>query len=326
MAPNKNWTILIVPPGTGITRTIQVGERARRTILVAAVTAALLVVTAIAILFSPYATPGARFLAAKNARLQSQLDQLGTRLATLNDTLTSLGARDQQIRLLAGLPTEPAALGAAEGSPGFTDSSAARTNAPKTQGVKTLSGLGSGTMPKPFAGRLGFANHADIDVMIRRASELSQSFRAVSDTLTKNFERLASTPSILPTPGWLSSQFSQSRFHPILHENRQHEGIDLSAPMGAPIIAPASGRVISVTNEPGYGNTFQIDHGNGIVTRFAHCSRIVVHVGSQVTRGQLIATVGNTGLATGPHLHYEVHVNGKAVDPLKYVLPEKISF
>ena len=162
--------------------------------------------------------------------------------------------------------------------------------------------------------------------MIRRASELSQSFRAVSDTLTKNFERLASTPSILPTPGWLSSQFSQSRFHPILHENRAHEGIDLSAPMGAPIIAPASGRVISVTNEPGYGNTFQIDHGNGIVTRFAHCSRIVVHIGQQVTRGQLIATVGNTGLATGPHLHYEVHVNGKAVDPLKYVLPEKVSF
>jgi murein DD-endopeptidase MepM/ murein hydrolase activator NlpD len=95
--------------------------------------------------------------------------------------------------------------------------------------------------------------------------------------------------------------------------------------MGAPIVAPAAGRVISVSNEPGYGNTFQIDHGNGIVTKFAHCSRIVVHVGQQVTRGQLIATVGNTGLATGPHLHYEVHVNGQPVDPLKYVLPEKVS-
>jgi murein DD-endopeptidase MepM/ murein hydrolase activator NlpD len=130
----------------------------------------------------------------------------------------------------------------------------------------------------------------------------------------------------MPTTGWLSSQFSQSRFHPILHESRPHEGIDLSAPMGAPIIAPASGRVITVSNEPGYGNTFQIDHGNGIVTRFAHCSRIVVHVGQQVTRGQLIATVGNTGLATGPHLHYEVHVNGKPVDPLKYVLPDKVAY
>ena len=129
----------------------------------------------------------------------------------------------------------------------------------------------------------------------------------------------------MPTQGWLSSEFPRSRFHPVLHQSRAHEGIDLSAPMGAPIVAPATGRVISVTNEPGYGNTFQIDHGNGIVTKFAHCSRIVVHVGQQVTRGQLIATVGNTGLATGPHLHYEVHVNGQPVDPLKYVLPEKIS-
>ena len=166
------------------------------------------------------------------------------------------------------------------------------------------------SLPKPFEGRLGFSKHADIDVMIRKATELSQSFRAVNDTLTRNFERLASTPSIMPTVGWLSSQFSQSRFHPVLHQSRPHEGIDLSAPMGAPIIAPATGRVLSVSNEPGYGNTFQIDHGNGIVTRFAHCSRIVVHVGQLVTRGQLIATVGNTGLATGPHLHYECTLMG----------------
>ena len=129
----------------------------------------------------------------------------------------------------------------------------------------------------------------------------------------------------MPTTGWLSSHFSQSRFHPVLHVSRPHEGIDVSAPMGAPIIAPASGVVKSVSNEPGYGHTFEIDHGNGIVTKFAHCSRIVVHTGERVTRGQLMATVGNTGLSTGPHLHYEVHVNGRPVDPLKYVLPDKIA-
>jgi murein DD-endopeptidase len=95
--------------------------------------------------------------------------------------------------------------------------------------------------------------------------------------------------------------------------------------MGAPIIAPAAGRVISVANEPGYGRTFQIDHGSGIITRFAHCSRILVHVGQAVTRGQPIATIGNSGLSTGPHLHYEVHVNGKPVDPLRFVLPDKVT-
>jgi murein DD-endopeptidase MepM/ murein hydrolase activator NlpD len=324
MAP-KHWTILIVPPGTGATRTIRIGPRARRALLGGAVAAAMLVTSAIVILFTPYATPGARLLAAQNSRLQAQLDQIGQRLAMLNDTLTSLGARDQQIRLLAGLPTEPASTVAE--APAAADTADARTGAAASApGAKSLAGLASIALPKPFAGRLGFASRPDLDVMMRRASELSQSFRAVSDTLTRNFERLASTPSIMPTPGWISSQFSQSRFHPVLHLNRPHEGIDLSAPMGAPIIAPAAGRVLSVTYEPGYGNTFQIDHGNGIVTKFAHCSRIVVHVGQQVTRGQLIATVGNTGLATGPHLHYEVHVNGKPVDPLKYVLPDKVAF
>jgi murein DD-endopeptidase MepM/ murein hydrolase activator NlpD len=322
MAP-RHWTILIVPPGTGTTRTIRIGTRARRALLGGGLAAALLVASSIAILFTPYATPSARLLLAQNTRLQAQLDQIDKRFAMLSDTLAALGARDQQIRLLADLPTEPASS-VTEGPVG-TDTAGARIDAPTTQGVTSLASLAPNALARPFLGRLGFSRRVDIDGMIRRASELSKSFRAVSDTLTKNFERIASTPSIMPTVGWLSSQFSQSRFHPVLHQSRPHEGIDLSAPMGAPIVAPATGRVISVTNEPGYGNTFQIDHGNGIVTRFAHCSRIVVHVGQQVTRGQLIATVGNTGLATGPHLHYEVHVNGRPVDPLKYVLPEKVS-
>src|SRR5580693_6048132 len=98
MAP-KHWTILIVPPGTGTTRTVRIGPRASRVILGGAMTSALLVASAIAILFSPYATPGARLLSAQNGRLQAQMDQIDKRLSTLNDTLTSLGARDQQIRL-----------------------------------------------------------------------------------------------------------------------------------------------------------------------------------------------------------------------------------
>lgn len=321
----KHWTILIVPPGTETTRTIRIGPRARRTLVAGSVGAACLVIGALGVLFTPYASPSARILAWQNARLQSRMAGLDARMTALADTLTSLGARDQQIRLLAGLPEDaPGAARDSATTPAGSPDGVSGAASPKVPDGKSLAGLAPNAPPKPFEGRLGFSRHADIDGMLRRASELSKSFRAVSDTLAKNFERLASTPSIMPTTGWLSSQFSQSRFHPVLHLSRPHEGIDLAAPMGAPIIAPASGRVISVTFEPGYGNTFQIDHGNGIVTRFAHCSRIVVHVGQLVTRGDLIATVGNTGLATGPHLHYEVHVNGRAVDPLKYVLPDQV--
>ena len=137
-----------------------------------------------------------------------------------------------------------------------------------------------------------------------------------------NYSRFANTPSILPTAGWLSSQFTRSRFHPILHENRPHEGIDVTAPTGTPIIAPAAGKVVHAGNAQGFGLVVEIDHGNGIRTKFAHCSRVAVRVGQQVTRNQLIAAVGSTGLSTAPHLHYEIHVNGKPVDPLTYVLPD----
>ena len=82
------------------------------------------------------------------------------------------------------------------------------------------------------------------------------------------------------------------------------------------------GTVRLVTWETGYGNVLEIDHGDGIVTKYAHCSRIVVKLGQKVKRGQIIANVGSTGLSTGPHVHYEIHVNGKVVDPLTYVLPD----
>ncbi|MGH7719678.1 MAG: M23 family metallopeptidase, partial [Gemmatimonadaceae bacterium] len=160
--------------------------------------------------------------------------------------------------------------------------------------------------------------------MIERANTLAASFAQVTDTLERNAERYARIPSIMPTAGWLSSAFSRSRFHPILHTARPHEGIDVSAPMGAPIVAPAAGTVRRVARERGYGLVLEIDHGDGIVTRYAHCSRIVVRSGQRVRRGQEVAAVGNSGLSTGPHLHYEIHVDGRVVDPLTYVLPDGV--
>jgi murein DD-endopeptidase MepM/ murein hydrolase activator NlpD len=165
----------------------------------------------------------------------------------------------------------------------------------------------------------------DLNAMIRRANLLARSFLEAGDSLALHAERLAATPSIMPTAGWLSSAFSLMRFHPILHEGRAHEGIDVSAPMGSPIEAPANGTVIQAGWEAGYGNTLVIDHGFGVQTKFAHASRLLVRIGARVRRGERIALVGNTGLSTGPHLHYEVHVNGRAVDPLRYILPSVVT-
>jgi murein DD-endopeptidase MepM/ murein hydrolase activator NlpD len=128
----------------------------------------------------------------------------------------------------------------------------------------------------------------------------------------------------MPTKGWLTSAFARERVHPILHLARPHEGIDVTAKMGSEIESPAAGLVTQVSWVEGYGNMLTIDHGYGLVTRYAHLSKTLVVRGQRVKRGEKVALVGSTGISSGPHLHYEVWVNGRPVDPMKYVLPDAI--
>lgn len=144
-------------------------------------------------------------------------------------------------------------------------------------------------------------------------------FDSITDSLARAVERLAWQPSILPTVGPLTSPFAGERLHPLLHVRRPHEGVDVSARMGAPVVAPANGVVRAVGRREGYGLVLEIDHGHDVVTRLAHLSRVVVRVGERVARGQVVANVGNSGLSTGPHLHYELRVRGRHIDPLRAV-------
>jgi murein DD-endopeptidase MepM/ murein hydrolase activator NlpD len=123
-----------------------------------------------------------------------------------------------------------------------------------------------------------------------------------------------------PTPGHtrVTSPFGY-RIHPILHVRKLHTGIDISAPWGAQIVAAGSGTVIFAGGNGGYGNFTMIDHGNGLVSCYAHQSRIAVNQGQHVSAGTTIGYVGSTGLSTGPHLHFEVRVNGTPRDPMSYL-------
>lgn len=125
----------------------------------------------------------------------------------------------------------------------------------------------------------------------------------------------------LPVIGAIVSGFSHARRHPLLHVVRPHLGIDIAAARGTHVSAPAAGRVTYVGRNFALGLTVEIAHANGISTRYAHLRSVVVHVGENVTRGATIATVGSSGLTTGPHLHYEVAVNGRQVDPARFRLP-----
>ena len=305
----RRWTLLVVPEGsTESPRSYAVSARTLRALSTTAGVAGLIAVIGLAAAITTYATPSGRAARADAQQLGGELTELREKLAVLQDTIRAIGVRDERVRTLAGLaPVDSAVREAGIGGPGTPS-------------------LDKDVLYKsdPTLGRLAFDARTDLDGLIRRANILSASFAEVTDTLTRNNQRLAATPSIMPTAGWLSSQFSMHRFHPILHISRPHEGIDVAAPMGAPVVAPASGVVITITQQHGYGLILEINHGNGLVTKYAHLSRVNVKMGQRVTRGQLIANVGNSGLSTGPHLHYEIHVDGRVVDPLKFVLPDAI--
>ena len=130
---------------------------------------------------------------------------------------------------------------------------------------------------------------------------------------------LASTPSIRPAKGWMSSGFGY-RISPFTGQKEFHRGIDLATRMGAPIVAPADGIVSSIIRDHGYGNILTINHGYGVTTKYAHLKKALVKKGQHVKRGETIALVGNTGRSTGPHLHYEVHLNKVVVNPLRYII------
>ena len=121
-----------------------------------------------------------------------------------------------------------------------------------------------------------------------------------------------------PVKGRVTSGFGV-RNHPILHRRKMHYGVDIGAPTGTPIRAARAGVVTRAENMGTYGNVVFVDHGNGVETRYAHASELLVKPGARVQQGQILATVGSTGRSTGPHLHFEVRKDGIAVDPSGYL-------
>lgn len=158
-------------------------------------------------------------------------------------------------------------------------------------------------------------------------SDLSHAVEERSDQLTVLEALVVSTsankkflPSLAPVDGgWLSSSFGW-RIDPFSGQKSFHEGLDFPSESGTPIIAAASGKVIFADVHPQYGKMVEIDHGNGLVTRYAHASKLFVKEGDFIVRGQKIAAVGSTGRATGPHLHFEVRLNGAPQNPARFLL------
>jgi murein DD-endopeptidase MepM/ murein hydrolase activator NlpD len=158
-----------------------------------------------------------------------------------------------------------------------------------------------------------------LEALAGEAMKQESSLREMQEYFEDQRSMLASTPSLWPTRGWVTSDFG-ARLDPYTAERTMHRGLDIATPVGQPVASPSDGTVVFAGTENGYGKVLVIDHGYGVKTRYGHLSEIFVRPGDRVRRGARVAAVGNTGRSTGPHLHYEVRVNGIPENPRKFIL------
>jgi murein DD-endopeptidase MepM/ murein hydrolase activator NlpD len=306
--PQSRWTLMLVPHDNERVRSFQVTGKSIRAVISTVLIGALLLGTfSIAFFVKQGQHVQNRQLRVQNELLAAEVDAIRGQLTDLDGAIETLSRRDEQLRVVAGLDEIDADV--------------------RQVGV---GGPGGGTSPllarlNPIVDAKVRSAGIDTEALLRRAELLRESMDEAQRQIQRNRERMASTPTILPANGHLSSLFSNGRYHPVLRITRPHKGIDIAARIGEPILAAARGRVtFSGHRANGYGNMVEIDHGYGYVTRYAHASRLHVRTGEMVERGQHIADVGATGLVSGPHLHYEVEVNGREVDPMNFIIGDAL--
>ena len=237
----------------------------------------------------------------ENQTQKELLEKFNAKLQSLDSNLIQLKELEDQLRIMAAL------------KPGREKDDFGVGGVSKDELPEDLEKLTPSE--QRFIRRLNRQFH-DIE---KRAAEQDSAFKDLLRAFRDRSVLLASTPSIWPVKGWLSSRFGYRR-SPFTNQREFHAGIDIVAREGTPIFAPADGVVIGAKRLGGFGKLVRIQHMQGIVTTFAHNSVNLVKVGQRVRRGDIIARVGSTGRSTGPHLHYEVRINGVAVNPKLYIV------
>jgi len=244
-------------------------------------------------------------------RLHSENVDLRERLAGIENELDSLhnelGAGievQQKLRLLASLePIHPEVFEAGVGGPAEEDL--------------------AGVLPIDLEDDLEKTG-ARLSQMLRQARIQRESYDQILGVLSEKQHVWDHTPSVRPVQnGFISSRFGR-RMDPFTGQAAMHRGVDIAARRGAPVRATAAGLVTRAGQWGAYGLMVEVDHGDGLVSRYAHCNKLLVNKGQKVARGDQIARVGSTGKATAAHVHYEVVMSGMHQDPMKYVLPTDV--
>ena len=262
-------------------------------------------------------------------QLKQTMVHMQTRAAHLTNELGEIQSQRKQIQEFAG---EINSLkGHLVSLNNFEKKIRIIANIEKTDDSNNIFGVG-GSMPEDLDARLPLMEkhnslmrdmHEQIDELNRASIHQKGEFESLLKSLEDQQNLLASTPAIRPISrgekSWVTSSFGFRR-SPFTGQREFHQGFDISTRKGTPVLATAEGVVTFAGKKGLLGNTVIVDHGHGMVTRYGHCSKFLKKRGEKVKRWEPIALVGNTGRSTGPHVHYEVRLNGIPVNPYKYIL------
>ena len=297
--PEQRYTVMLVPPsGKGDIRQWHVSQRrSRRALLAVATTIVLLVLISALHLWSLPLALRSPVVLAENAALRQQVAEADQKLDTLTTLVARLSAYDARLReleqkgMIAGTGPIPSAEAEAR--------------------ALWLSG-----QEEEFTGDPDADLEAELDGLETALEGLDT---AHLHTALENIQRSQGVlPLIWPVEGVITSVYGWRRF-PFTGQWQMHGGVDIGAPMGASIYATNRGLVVFSDWSSGHGQMVVVDHGEGVMTRYCHASALLVETGDEVETGDIVALVGSTGLSTGPHLHYDLLIDGQRVNPLDYL-------
>ncbi len=316
---SKKFTVLLVPEGTATVKQFRFPR-------ILPVLAVLLLIGSSLLGFGilkDYLSlkakiPRMALLERENALQAKQLVEMANRIDAVTVDMAELNEQEKELKALSGQ------VGAEEMGKfrGMGGSDAILTD-PKENLHKGMGGSDAIlTDPKENLRKADLkmvrAMHQSLDDLESTIEQRKEKYAEFEKFLDEQKMLLASTPSIWPTRGWLSSRFGY-RTSPFTDKKEFHRGIDISARSGSPIISPANGLVVFTGWKRGYGRVIVIKHARGFKTKYAHLRKFLVKKGQHVKKGTRIGLVGNSGRTTGSHLHYEVHLNNVAVNPLRYI-------
>jgi murein DD-endopeptidase MepM/ murein hydrolase activator NlpD len=298
---NRQYTVIVVSDHSQAVRKFRLPRRWLRQGLVVGGALALVALLTMGHYFALMgASSENRVLKEENAQLRSQILLVQEKVAHIQGTLDRVERFDAKLRSAVTHLQDPE-RNLAIGPVGPSD--------------PEIGAVG----PAPAAHENLSALPGRLTSLETEAARQESSMRELQEYFDDQKSLLASTPSVWPTHGWVTSDFGV-RLDPMSADRSMHQGLDIATPHGQAVLSPSDGTVVFNGTEGGYGKVLVIDHGYGVKTRYGHLAEVNVRLGERVLRGQKVAAVGNTGRSTGPHLHYEVRVNGIPENPRKFIL------